>query len=614
MGWHMERFAGDDDYDRTLPDIVLFRRMLGYVTRHKRKSIILLAVLLVSTVVSLLPPYMLSLTIDEYIKKLDMAGLLFIGAAFIVVYFLIFVTQYANRYLIEWLGNRLEYDLRVDIFRQLQELGLGFYANQEVGNIASRATNDVEKITELVSSGIASVISDLFTLLGIILIMLYMNWWLSLITFSIIPVMFLFLYFWGKRVRRVYRETRKTIASVSAKMEESVSGMREIQSFSREGQTREEFQQVNRSNMEANVQAGQIMSAFWPAVNVFTALGNFLVLWFGGAAVMRGELSVGILFGFMNYVSRFFAPVQDLSMFWNQVQSALAAAERVFGIIDTPTVIYDKPDAVEMPRIGGRVNYENMSFEYEPGQPVLQNIDMVIEPNTTVALVGPTGVGKTTMTNLLYRFYDPTEGRITVDGFDLRDVEVASLRRQMAVVLQDTFLFSATIMENIRYGRLDATDDEIREVSEAVGAHEFIMRLPEGYDTDVRERGGRLSVGQRQLISLARALLADPRILIMDEATSSIDAYTELIIQKALDRVLRNRTSIIIAHRLSTVRNSDKIVVLDKGRIAEQGTHDELIRLGGLYKQLYEMQFKYDAEAEPKEPEAPAVKAEQSDG
>jgi len=598
MGWHMEHWSGDDDYDRALPDIVLLRRMLGYVTRHQRKSIILLVVLLVSTVVSLLPPYMLSLTIDNYIKKLDMAGLLFIGAAFLVVYFLVFVTQYANRYLIEWLGNRLEYDLRVDIFKHLQELGLGFYAKQEVGSIASRATNDVEKITELVSSGIASVIADLFTLLGIIAIMLYMNWWLSLITFSIIPVMFLFLFFWGKRVRKVYRETRKTIASVSAKMEESVSGMREIQSFSREGQTREEFQQVNRNNMEANVQAGQIMSAFWPAVNVFTALGNFLVLWFGGAAVMRGELSVGILFGFMNYVSRFFAPVQDLSMFWNQVQSALAAAERVFGIIDTPTVIYDKPDAVEMPRIGGRVSYENMSFEYEPGQPVLQNIDMVIEPNTTVALVGPTGVGKTTMTNLLYRFYDPTEGRITVDGFDLRDVKVASLRRQMAVVLQDTFLFSATIMENIRYGRLDATDDEIRKVSEAVGAHEFIMKLPEGYDTDVRERGGRLSVGQRQLISLARALLADPRILIMDEATSSIDAYTELIIQKALDRVLRNRTSIIIAHRLSTVRNSDKIVVLDGGRIAEQGTHDELIRLGGLYKQLYEMQFKYGAEVE----------------
>ncbi|HEX9914791.1 MAG TPA: ABC transporter ATP-binding protein [Candidatus Bathyarchaeia archaeon] len=601
MGWHMEHWAGDDDYYRATPDVVLTRRMLGYVTRHRRKSVILFAVLLVSTVVSLLPPYMISLVIDQYIKKMDTEGLVLIGGAFVAVYALVFVTQYAHRYLIEWLGSRLEYDLRMDIFRHLQELGLDFYAKQEVGNVVSRATNDVEKITELVSTGIAGIIADLFTLLGIVAIMLYMNWWLSLITFSIIPIMFLFLYFWGKRVRKVYRETRKTIASVSAKMEESVSGMREIQSFSRESQTREEFQQVNRNNMDANVQAGQVMSAFWPAVNVFTALGNFLVLWFGGAAVMRGELSVGVLFGFMNYVNRFFTPIQDLSMFWNQVQSALAAAERVFGIMDTPTVIYDKPDAVEMPRIEGRVHYENMTFGYEQGQPVLQNIELAIEPNTTIALVGPTGVGKTTMTNLLYRFYDPTEGRVTVDGLDLRDVRVASLRRQMAVVLQDTFLFSASILENIRYGRLDATDDEIIEVSKSVGAHEFIVRLPEGYDTDVRERGGRLSVGQRQLISLARALLADPRILIMDEATSSIDAYTELIIQKALDRVLRNRTSIIIAHRLSTVRNSDKIVVLDGGRIAEQGTHRELIRLGGLYKQLYEMQFKYGAEEPPKQ-------------
>jgi len=598
VGWHMEHWAGDDDYDRETPDIVLTRRMLGYVTRHKRKSIILFIVLLVSTVVSLLPPYMLSLAIDEYINKLDTEGLLLIGGAFVAVYILVFVTQYAHRYLIEWLGSKLEYDLRMDMFRHLQQLGLDFYAKQEVGSIASRATNDVEKITELVSTGIAGVIADLFTLLGIVVIMLYMNWWLSLITFSIIPIMFLFLYLWGKRVRKVYRETRKTIASVSAKMEESVSGMKEIQSFSREGQTREEFQQVNRNNMEANVQAGQVMSAFWPAVNVFTAVGNFMVLWFGGAAVMQGELSVGILFGFMNYVNRFFMPVQDLSMFWNQVQSALAAAERVFGIMDTPTVIFDKPGAIEMARIDGRVHYDHLTFGYEPGQPVLQDIDLEIEPNTTVALVGPTGVGKTTMTNLLYRFYDPNEGRITVDGHDIRGVKVASLRRQMAVVLQDTFLFSATIRENIRYGRLDATDDEIREVSEAVGAHEFIAKLPEGYDTDVRERGSRLSVGQRQLISLARALLADPRILIMDEATSSIDAYTELIIQKALERVLRNRTSIIIAHRLSTVRNSDKIVVLDGGRIAEVGTHRELMRMGGIYKQLYEMQFKYGAEAE----------------
>ncbi len=604
MGWHMRRSAQEDDYERTIPDTVLFRRMMGYILSQRRRSLMLLAAILGSTIINLLPPYMFSLAIDRYIESLDTRGLLLISGAFMVVYGLLFVAQYSQRFLINWLGSNLEYEIRIDIFRHLHELSLDFYATREVGNIVSRGTNDVDKITELISSGIANVVADLITLVGIVAIMLYMNWWLSLITFSVIPMMALFLYFWGRRVRKVYRETRKTIASVSAKMEESVSGMKEIQSYSREGETRREFQQVNLNNMQANVQAGQIMSAFWPAVQIFTAMGNFLVLWFGGAAVMKGDLSIGVLFGFMSYLSRFFWPIQDLSGFWNSVQSALAAAERVFGIMDTPVTVIDDIEAEELPRMEGRITYEGLTFGYEPGQPVLRDIDLVIEPNTTVALVGPTGVGKTTMINLLYRFYDPDEGRVAVDGHDLKDIRLASLRRQMAVVLQDNFLFSASIMENIRYGRLDATDDEIREVSETVGAHEFIMKLPEGYETDVRERGGRLSVGQRQLISLARALLADPRILIMDEATSSVDAYTELIIQQALERILRNRTSIIIAHRLSTVRNADKIVVLEEGRLAESGTHDELIARGGLYKQLYEMQFKYEnGEETPHEPD-----------
>jgi len=594
VGWHMRRYGQEDDYERTIPDMVLFRRMVGYVLSQRRRSLLLLAAILGSTLINLLPPYMFSLAIDRYIGNLDTRGLLLISGAFIVVYGLLFVAQYSQRFLVNWLGSNLEYEIRMDMFRHLQGLGLDFYATREVGSIVSRGTNDVDKITELISSGIANVVVDIVTLVGIVAIMLYMNWWLSLITFSVIPLMALFLYFWGRRVRTVYRETRKTIASVSAKMEESVSGMKEIQSYSREGETRREFQQVNLNNMQANVQAGQIMSAFWPAVQIFTAVGNFLVLWFGGAAVMKGDLSIGVLFGFMSYLSRFFGPIQDLSGFWNSVQSALAAAERVFGIMDTPVTVIDDSDAIELSRVEGRITYSGLSFGYKPGQLVLKDIDLEIMPNTTVALVGPTGVGKTTMINLLYRFYDPVEGSIQVDGHDLRNVKIGSLRRQMAVVLQDNFLFSASIKENIRYGRLDATDEEIIQVSKAVGAHEFIMKLPEGYETDVRERGGRLSVGQRQLISLARALLADPRILIMDEATSSVDAYTELIIQQALDRVLRDRTSIIIAHRLSTVRNADMIVVLEEGRIAETGTHDELIEKGGLYRQLYEMQFRYE--------------------
>lgn len=599
MGWHMRRFAGsDDDYERTVPDKVLFIRMIRNILKHRRRSSILFIAVFVSTLINLLPPYMFSLAIDTYITGKDRTGLVIISLLFVVIYGLTFLTQFTQRFLINWLGSKLEYDLRRDMFKHLQKLSISFYAKREVGNIVSRATNDVEKITELITSGVANVIADLLTLVGIILIMLWMNWWLSVITFSIIPIMVVFLYFWGRRVRKVYRETRKTIASVSAKMEESMSGMKEIQSYSRESRTREEFEAVNRSNMEANVQAGQVMSAFWPTVSIFTAIGNFLVLWFGGNAVMQGALSVGLLFSFMSYLNRFFWPIQDLSSFWNNVQSALAAAERVYGIMDEPIEISDDVEAMELRDVEGKIRFQNVNFSYEMDQPVLKNINLDIEANTRVALVGPTGVGKTTMINLLYRFYDPQEGMITVDGMDIKKLKIESLREDMAIVLQDTFLFTGSIKENIRYGRLDATDEEIIEVTKAVGAHDFIERLPEGYETDVRERGGRLSVGQRQLISLARALLANPKILIMDEATSSVDAYTELIIQNAMREVLKNRTSIIIAHRLSTVRNADKIVVLEAGKIVELGNHEELVQRDGLYKKLYEMQFKYETDTD----------------
>jgi len=609
--WHHLAEEEEEKRERSVPDRVLMWRMFRYFLKYRRRSLILVTAVLATTLISLLPPILFAMAIDRYIASLDMAGLTLLSLAFVGIYITTYAFQFAQNYLINWLGAKMEYDIRMDMFRHLQRLSLRYYADREVGSIVSRATNDIDNISELITSGLVGVMADLLTLVGIVAIMLWMNTWLSLITFSIIPLMAVFMLLWGRRVRRVYRETRKTIASVSAKIEESVSGMREIQSYSREGETRREFQQANISNMEANVQAGRVMSAFWPAVGIFTAIGNFLVLWFGGSAVMRGTLTVGLLFGFMSYLDRFFWPIQDLSMFWNSVQSALAAAERVFGIMDTEVEIGDKPDAYELPPIEGEIAYDDMTFGYEEGQPVLKGINLKIPANTTVALVGPTGVGKTTMINLLYRFYDPQGGRITVDGHDLRDVEVESLRRQMAIVLQDPFLFSGTIMDNIRYGRLEATDDEVMAVSRAVGAHDFIERLPEGYQTDVRERGGRLSMGQRQLVSLARALIADPRILIMDEATSSIDAYTELIIQRALERVLRDRTSIVIAHRLSTVRNADRIIVLEGERIAETGTHVELMAMGGIYSELYEMQFRYEAPEAAEEARAPAGSSDQ---
>lgn len=598
-GWHFHRLMSEEEeYSRRISDTVLIKRLMKYTLNFKGKIVVLLVTLIAATGLNLLPPVLFTIAVDRYISAFDLQGLSLLSIAFIGLIFAIFLAQCFQNYLIEWLGHRMEYEIRMNMFRHLQRLSIGYYSDKEVGSIVSRVTNDVEKITELISSGVTTALADVITLVGITVIMLLMNLWLSLITFTVIPMVVAFMYFWGRRVRKVYRETRKTIASVSARIEESVSGMKEIQAFSKERETQKEFQKANVSNMQANIEAGRVMSAFWPAVGIFGAIGNSLVLWFGGSAVMSGTLTIGILFGFMAYINRFFMPIQDLSMFWNSVQSAMAAAERVFLLLDSKIEVKEKTDAVPLPPIKGAISYENVTFSYEQGQPVLKDINLMIEPKKTVALVGPTGAGKTTMINLLYRFYDPNSGRITIDGYDLRDVKLESLRSQMAIVLQDPFLFTGSVEMNIKYGRLDATDDEIIAVAKAVGAHDFIISLPEGYETEVGERGSRLSVGQRQLITLARALIADPKILIMDEATSSIDAYTELIIKQALEKILKNRTSIVIAHRLSTVMNADLIVVIDEGRIVEKGTHKELLESGGLYRKLYETQFKDTMEVE----------------
>lgn len=590
--WHM-MMEEEETYKRESSDIVLSGRLVRYILRFKRRVILLFSAALIGTILGLAPPILFAMAVDRYITYLDAVGLALIGAAYILLSILSFTAQYAQNYLIEWMGNRLEYEIRVDMFRHLQRIPLGNYAEREIGSIVSRVTNDVEKIAELVTSGVVGSMVDLVTLVGIITIMLRMNVRLSLISFTVIPMIVAFLYFWGRKVRLVYRRTRRTIASVSAKIEESVSGMKEIQAYSREKATQSEFLRANISNMEANVEASRVMSAFWPAVGIFSALGQSLVLLFGGMAIMRGEVTIGTLFGLMSYIERFFMPIQDLSMFWNNLQSAMAAAERVFNLLDVEEEVEEKPGAIRLDRIEGRISFEDVTFGYDPDRPVLKNITLTIEPKKTVALVGPTGAGKTTMANLIYRFYNPQRGRITIDGYDIRDLELRSLRSQMAIVLQDPFLFTGTVKENIRYGRPWASDEEVIAAAKAVGAHEFIEALPEGYETDVRERGGRLSVGQRQLICLARALLADPRILIMDEATSSIDPYTELVIKRALEKVFRDRTSIVIAHRLSTVRNADLIVVIDEGRMVEMGVHDELLKRGGLYSTLYETQFIY---------------------
>ena len=595
-GYHGVMADSDEERLRNKSDLELTIRMFKYILGYRSRILLMLLAVLSTTALNLVPPLLYGVALDTYIPNERAWELTLVALGFVIVCLATFASQFIQNYMLEWLFGKMEYDIRGDIFDHLQVLSLRYYSEEEVGSIVSRATNDVDKISELVSSGIITGFADLLTLVGIIAIMFSLDSSLSLVSFSMIPIMLIWMMVWGKRVRKVYRETRKTIASVSAQMEESVSGIKEIQSFSKEDDTKRQFENINVTNMAANVEAGRVMSAFFPAVTFFTSVGQALVLWFGGSGVIKGTLTVGTLFIFMSYITRFFQPIQELSNIWNSIQSALAAAERVFNIMDTPIEIAEAPNAIKLGNLKGRIVYENMSFGYKTDQPVLKNINLVVEPNTTLAFVGPTGVGKTTMINLLYRFYDPTEGKILVDDIDLKDVKIDSLRKQLGIVLQDPFLFSGTIMDNIRYSRPEATDEEVIEVSKAIGAHEFITRLPEEYQTDVRERGGRLSVGQRQLVSLARALLANPRILIMDEATSSIDAYTELLIQKAMNQTLKGRTAIIIAHRLSTVRNADMIVVLEEGRIVEMGKHDELINMGGLYKRLHDLQFKSEPE------------------
>ncbi len=469
---------------------------------------------------------------------------------------------------------------------------MGFYDKRHVGRIMSRVTNDVETLNEFLTSGVEVAIGDIFILVGIVTVMLFMNAWLALMSFMVIPILLIVTMLLGKRVREAYRLTRKKISGVTANLAESISGMRVVQSFSREMANAQQFDRVNVENFQANIQAARTSALFFPVVDVIGSLGTCLVLWFGGTSVMNGSLTLGVLVAFMAYVTRFFIPIREISMLYNNVQSALAATERITEILDARSEVEEAKDAVELQRIKGEIKFNNVSFGYEPDTFVLKDITLEIRENERIALVGPTGAGKTSLASLAARFYDPQKGSITVDGYDLRKFSLKSLRSQMGIVLQDPFLFTGSIRENIAYGRPDASEQEIVEAAKTVGAHDFVMNFEQGYDTNVGERGVRLSMGQRQLISFARALLADPRILILDEATSSVDAYTELLIQNAMKKLLEHRTTIIIAHRLSTVRSADKIVVIDDGKIVDTGTHEELMRHKGLYRKLYEMQLK----------------------
>ncbi len=543
-------------------------------------------------------PYLIGKAIDEFIVAADPAGLQRTMLLLSGVYLLGMLTMRFQIYLMSWAGQKVLADLRVRIFERVEQLSLQYLEGSEAGDLMSRLVNDIDAINSFLSQGLAQSVGALFALLGVVGAMLALDWKLALATLAIVPVMLLTTGAFSRMARRAFRRTRETIGDVSADLQEELGGVKVAQAFNRSELNIRRFAARNAANRDANVSANAVTSAFAPAMDVLSTLDTAIVAGYGGYLAVNGAISVGVVVAFLQYVRNFFRPIQTVAQVWTLAQSAFAAAERVYELIDMTPDIQDAPDAVTLGTLEGRVVFENVTFAYEPERPVLKDVSLVAEPGQTLAIVGPTGAGKSTLVSLIPRFYEVQQGRVLVDGHDVRRVTRQSLRSQIGMVLQEPFLFSGTVMDNIRYGRLEATDEEVIAAAKAANAHAFIARLPEGYQTPVGERGGLLSQGQRQLVSIARAILADPRILILDEATASVDTRTEALIQQALARLLAGRTSFVIAHRLSTVRNADLILAMDHGEIVETGTHEELLARGGLYADLYRRQFYIPVEVE----------------
>jgi ATP-binding cassette, subfamily B, multidrug efflux pump len=537
-------------------------------------------------------PYLIGRAIDRYILRGDVPGLLWTMLILLGVYVAGTLATLGQIRQVGGVGQRVLASLRERIFDRLLRLPLRYFDRRPVGDLMSRVTNDVDTLNQLLSQGFTQLLGSFFSLIGIVVAMLLLDWRLALVCFTIIPVMLLVNVYFARRARRAFRTTRETVGDVTAGLQEEITGVREAQAFNRTEANIARFRERNAANRTANVQAVAITSAFAPAIDVLSTLATAVVIGYGGYLVVTGTLSVGLLAAFLIYVQQFFRPIQLASQVYTQAQAALAGGERIYNILDEDPEPPDPPGMPSLGTIEGHIEFEGVTFGYEPGRPVIHDVSFEIEPGQTVALVGPTGAGKTTIANLVPRFYDATGGSVRVDGRDVREVKRESLREGIATVLQEPFLFSGTVAENIGYGRQDAMREEVEAAARVASAHDFVSELPDGYDTVLGGGGGNLSQGQRQLLSFARAVLANPRILILDEATSNIDTRTEALIQRALGTLLEGRTSIVIAHRLSTIRTADLILVVADGRIAERGTHAELLEKGGLYADLYRRQFR----------------------
>ncbi len=566
-------------------------RMLAFLRPYWKHMLLAFGLMLIASTLTLATPYLIKVAIDQPIAQGDVAGLnrvaLLTAGAFIGLY----LATAGQRYMLSWVGQRVLANLREQLFHHLQILPLGYHDTHIIGVTISRVINDVAVINELLSQGLITLIGDLLILIGIIIVMLSMSPRLALFTFTVIPLMILATYFFARHAKIAFRDTRSRVAAVVGDLAEGIAGMRVIQAFAQERTSQHNFDEVNLANRNSQINAVSLSFIFLPSIEFLGMLATAIVLWFGGLAVGQGEVTLGVMVAFLAYVTRFFQPIQELSRLYTTMQAAMAGGEQVLNLLDTPPSVADHPTAREMPPIIGQITLDHVSFSYEEGAPVLKDINLNIEAGQTVALVGPTGAGKTSIANLIARFYDVTEGAVLIDDIDVREVTQQSLRRQTGLVSQDPFLFSGTIADNIRFGRPEASDEAVAEAARLANAHEFIVDMPDGYQTKILEGGANLSVGQRQLICIARAVLADPRILILDEATANIDTVTEVLIQEALEHLLKGRTAIVIAHRLSTIRNADLICVIQAGQIVQRGRHEELLAEGGLYRDLYEKQF-----------------------
>ncbi|NLV37341.1 MAG: ABC transporter ATP-binding protein [Clostridiaceae bacterium] len=588
----INNFRDDEKLEQSL-NITIIKRLLGYLKPFIGPVVKVLGLMLVTIAVELINPYFMKLGIDKFIKEGDRKNLLLLGGVMILANALAMLCSRFRIVIMGSVSNKILLTIRQQLYTHIQRLSFFFFDNRPTGKILARIIGDVNSLNDLFTNSVTSLIPEFVKIVAVVVIMMIMNYRLALVALATLPIMIVVMFTLSTISRRRWQLFRKKSSNLNAFTHEDFSGIRVVQSFAAEKDTSTTFADLCNQWRNSFVRAVRIGDTFWPLVELSWGAGTVLVFWLGASMIETNSITPGLLVAFSSYVSMFWQPIMSVSNFYNQLVTNMSGAERIFEILDIEPDIKDRTNAVTMPKINGDVSFRNVNFGYDEGQEVLKDVSFDVAAGQTIALVGSTGAGKTTVVNLIGRFYEVTSGEVMIDGINLNDVTLESLRGQIGMMPQDTFLFASTIKENIRYGKLDATDEEIVAAAKAVSAHDFIMKFEKGYDTDVNERGTRLSAGQRQLIAFARALLADPRILILDEATASIDTHTERLVQQGIKKLLKGRTSFVIAHRLSTIRNADRIMVIEDGGIVESGTHEELISLRGQYYNLYTSQFKF---------------------